>query len=372
MYIVRGLILVCIACVGVVLSAFAQDDCELTITEANNEFQAGHFYNIPSILDKCRDSFTADQSQRAHLLLTQTYLLLDDPIGARNSYLEVLRANPEFVADIDIHPAEVVYLSKSFTARPIFAWSVKMGTNLSMPRVIHNLSAFGESRVMEDYELRPGYQVSAGGDFYLNRNIGIRAELGYSFNSYRHQSRGFFLSDTKTFTENMGWFNLPVSVMYTHDVGKYRPYGYGGYALGYLLRDKAQIESVRVTGSEGGSKEDKKSPDIDFLEKRNRLNGSVIIGAGVKAKYGLQFFFVDVRYAIGLKNLTRIDNIYANNSEGTTTPAYQESANPATLYGHVDDLFRLDNIFISVGLIQPLYNPREIKRTRINRLLNRR
>ncbi|HYG01538.1 MAG TPA: porin family protein [Chryseosolibacter sp.] len=364
------LIFLAYACTS--LYAWAQDDCELTISEANTEFQAGHFYNIPAILDKCRGSFTADQSQRAHLLLTQTYLLLDDPIGARNSYLEVLRANPEFIADISIHPADVVYLSKSFTATPIFAWSVRAGSNVSMPRIIHDLSAFGESRVVEDYQIRAGYQVAAGGDFYLNKNYGIRAELGYSFNSYKHQSKGFFSSDTKTFIENMGWLSLPVSVMYTDHLGRYRPYGYAGYAFSYLLRDKAQIESIRVTDSEGGSKEDKKSPDIDFLEKRNRVNTSVIIGGGIKAKYGLQFFFVDVRYAFGLKNLTRIDNIYANNEDDGTSPEYLESSTPATLYGHVDDLFRLDNLSISVGLIQPLYNPREIKRNRINRFLNRR
>ena len=92
----------------------------------------------------------------------------------------------------------------------------------------------------------------------------------------------------------------------------------------------------------------------------------------MKAKYGLQFLFIDVRYSFGLKNITRIDNIYANNGENGTSPEYLESSTPATLYGHVDDIFRLDHLSISVGLIQPLYKPREIKRNAINRILNRR
>ena len=74
-------------------------DCEQTLALATEEYNAGHFYNVPSILNDCLTKFNRDQRQRAFLLLTQTYLLLDDPIGAQRSYLEVLAANPEFIPD---------------------------------------------------------------------------------------------------------------------------------------------------------------------------------------------------------------------------------------------------------------------------------
>ncbi|MDQ2658706.1 MAG: hypothetical protein M3Y60_14885, partial [Bacteroidota bacterium] len=63
-------------------------DCEQTIAYATEEFNAGHFHSVPSILNDCLSKLNRDQRQRAHLLLTQTYLLLDDPIGAQRSYLE--------------------------------------------------------------------------------------------------------------------------------------------------------------------------------------------------------------------------------------------------------------------------------------------
>src|SRR5687767_3189962 len=96
-----AILLIFIVCAQV---AAQDEDCELTLTRATDEFNAGHFYGIPSILSNCLSKFTKEQRQRANLLLTQTYLLLDDPIGAKRSYLEVLHANPEFVTDEKIHP----------------------------------------------------------------------------------------------------------------------------------------------------------------------------------------------------------------------------------------------------------------------------
>lgn len=348
-------------------SAYSQDDCETTITQANQEFEAGHFLNIPAILDKCRKQFNADQRQRANLLLTQTYLILDDPIRARASYLEVLRANPEFVAEENILPAELVLLSKSFTATPIFAWFLKIGGNVTPVRTIHDLHAFGQENVREEYSLKPGYQVGGGGDFYLSKNIAFRGDITYSYQAYQHTTKNYFQRDTKTFDETMGWINGSLSVMYTKDLGKYRPYGYAGYGASYLLRDRARIQSVRVSASQDGPKEDKTSPDVDFLSKRNRFNSSIIIGGGVKGKFGLQFLFIDVRYAFGLRNVVKTSSLYGDNELDPLSPEYLDSSNPTVLYNHVDDLFRLDNLSISIGVIQPFYNPRELKRPRLKR-----
>src|SRR4051812_28440872 len=82
--------------------SYAQvDDCEETLRQAQAEFNAGHFYGISAILKPCIDNgFTKEQQQRAYLLLTQTYLLIDDPTAAEESYLKLLRANPEFETDI--------------------------------------------------------------------------------------------------------------------------------------------------------------------------------------------------------------------------------------------------------------------------------
>ena len=169
-----------------------QQDCETVLSEATNEFNAGHFYSIPSILNNCLTKFTSEQRLRAHLLLVQTYLLLDNPIGAKTSYLEVLKENPEFVPNPEALPMDVVYLSKKFTTDPVFSWFIKAGTNISPIRVIYDLTAYGDTNVEENYDLKLGYQAALGGDFYKNKRFGIRSEIKYMALGFTHNTRNYF------------------------------------------------------------------------------------------------------------------------------------------------------------------------------------
>jgi hypothetical protein len=348
-------------CVGILFlnfNAFAQDEnCELTLAHATDEFQGGHFYSIPSILSPCLSKFTPEQQQRAYVLLTQTYLLLDDPISARDSYLKILKVNPEFVADENIHPSDFVYLSKKFISSPVFAWFVKGGANVSPVRVIHDLDVFKNDAV-ESYRLRAGYQAAFGGDFYINDILGVRAELNYMFATYQHSTSNFFQEDNKEFFENQTWLSVPVSVMYSDFQGTYRPYGYVGFSVGYLLRDVARgtIDKVRTAEDESDSQ---RSPDWDFLYKRNNTNYSIIAGGGTKVKMGVNFLFVDVRYSFGMKNVVNSDNLYVNNELPLTTDEFITSYAPTSSFAHVDDYFRLDNLSVSIGFLRPIYKPRD-------------
>ena len=84
-------------------TGFGQDtDCLQTLARANDEFTAGRFFGIPALLKNCLDNgFTNEQKIQAYQLLTQAYLILDDPIAAEDSYLKLLKADPEFVASPD-------------------------------------------------------------------------------------------------------------------------------------------------------------------------------------------------------------------------------------------------------------------------------
>jgi hypothetical protein len=362
-----------------VRSAFAQnDDCEVTISRALEEYNAGHFYAIPSVLEPCLNQFTTEQRQRAYLLLTQTYLLMDDPIGAKQSYLSVLRANPEFLPDTAVHTIDVIYLSKKFTATSIFSWFAKAGTNVSQIRVIHDLKTVGETTSTEKYDLRFGYQAAVGGDLAITEKINARAELGFLQATYKHTAKNFFVFDSKQFIDRQSWVTLPLSAVYSDHLGKYRPYGYVGYSFHYLIADRGDITVTnnRPAGSSGeelvASEErentPEESPQISMLYKRNRLNQSVFAGGGLKIKMGLDFIFVDVRYSMGLRNVVSEKNLYADYSEASNEYMYSanhiSSMDPSTRYMHVDDFFRLDNISFSIGFLRPLYKPRELKRAR--------
>lgn len=354
-------------------------DCEQTLALATEEFNAGHFYSVPSTLNECLTSFNRDQRQRAFLLLTQTYLLLDDPIGAERSYLEILWANPEFVPDEKLHAIDVVYLSKRFTATPKFSWFVSAGSNVSKPRVIHDLGIVNDGN--ERYSLRPGYQVGIGGEYAYSDNLRFRMEANFTQTSYRGTSPERFGRDLKTIIERQTWVNIPAYVCYSDNVGRYRPYGYFGYSVSNMLSAKASVATENLEVAESSAPEGTQQEETDrfeapildfaFLDRRNKLNQSIIFGGGIKYKVGLDFVFAEVRYSAGLRNIVKPDNLYGNAKYDQTSPEWVTSITPASAFGHVDDLFRLDNVAITIGFLRPLYKPRELKRARTKGILRK-
>ncbi len=370
---------------SVLLPSFAKAqtmDCEQTIAYATEEFNAGHFHSVPSILNDCLNRLNRDQRQRAHLLLTQTYLLLDDPIGAQRSYLEVLSANPEFVPSEQLHAIDVVYLSKRFTATPKFSWFVHAGTNVSPVKVILNNRMFeaglNQAQEQHRYTLRPGYNFGGGGEFSYNDNLKVRMELNFLQAAYRLEASNQSERDRRSLIERQTSINVPLYLCYSDNVGKYRPYGYAGISVSHLVVAKASIvnEKVERIGSSGEEPNEETesrevpSPDLDYLKRRNSLNQSLIFGGGIKYKLGLDFLFVDVRYSAGLKNVVEPDHIYADYSRDKTSAQFVDSGLPMA-FGHVDDYFRLDNLSITFGFLRPLYKPRELKRVRTGSVLRK-
>jgi hypothetical protein len=346
-------------------SSFAQETtCEQTLNLATEEFNAGRFYGVPGMLATCiNNGFTKEQRQRAYLLLTQVYLLLDDPLAAGNSYLEVLKANPEFTTDPAVDQIDVVYLSKKFTASPIFSVYARIGTNVSINRVIHEiLPSSGTVPIDTKYTLKPGMQVFLGLDWNYSEHLALSTEFGYAFTPYKRERFNVFGRDRQEFYDKMSWFTLPVMVKYSFDrfhksqVRNFRPQIFAGVSIGYLFSDNGNLQTFNNNlGDNGLTTITATNPSVDFLPYRNRLNTSVLMGGGVKYKWKLQYLFAEVRYAFGLTNLVA----------KTTT----FSGNPMQEFGHVDDYFRLDNLSVSVGYYHPFYRPRELKKVRTKSVL---
>ena len=361
MCIKRKLVVIALFLLGINYSQ-AQDECELSLIRATDEFNAGHLYGIPSILNECLSKNQNEEwRQRAYLLLAETYLLLEDPIGAENAYLEVLRANPEFETDPHRDPIDLVYLSKKFTATPIFAFFGMLGPNTSVIRVIHDVRVGGEAQTKQSYKLRAGWQVGGGVEYNYNSKISISAGFNYAFTGFEHVTTHLFGAnkDIVEFLDRQTWASVPVSIRFSDDQGKIRPYVLAGYSLNILLRDRGVLTVInrddRLTTGEGETQElsssENETPNFNLGDHRQSLNGSFLLGGGIKYKYKLNYLFVDMRYAFGTKNLTSVENRFSNYTEGLPYP-------------YVDDDFRMDNLSISFGYIHPLYKPRKLKKAR--------
>jgi hypothetical protein len=347
--------------------AIAQDECEVALNRTTDEFNAGHLYVIPSIVSGClQTNQNKEWRQRAFLLLSETYLLLEDPFNAEKSYLEVLRANPEFVTDEKRDPIDLVYLSSKFTTTPIFTLFAKGGANISF---IHTILDRQATNADQKNLLRPGGQAGIGVEWNYDDHLSLMLEGTYVFSSYKQRLSGIYGRDRADIYDRQSWALIPLSVKYSDSYGKYRPYVYLGASLDMLLGDRVTITYSDRNYNPTADREeniDRESPVLKFKPKRNFFNRSWHIGTGVKYKVNLDYVFVDLRYSFGMTNLVDAHNsIYEyDDSRPRTSEGFQSSAEAALRWGYVDDLFRMDHLSLSIGYIHPLYKPRKLKKAR--------
>ncbi|MEZ4972523.1 MAG: porin family protein [Cyclobacteriaceae bacterium] len=341
-------------------TGFGQDtDCLQTLARANDEFTAGRFFGIPALLKNCLDNgFTNEQKIQAYQLLTQAYLILDDPIAAEDSYLKLLKADPEFVASPDKDPIDIVYLSKKFTATPILTPHFRVGTNVSFVRTIYEVSTEGYP-VDRKNNIRPGFSAGVGLDWNINDNISIAGELDFGSKSFKTTRNAISTDDFQESIERQLWLDVPFYVKYRDNFGKIRPFGYAGFAFNLLFTSTEELRTENR--SAGGSQVPTEGPNEKIGYKRNLFNRSMLVGGGAYYKIGKDFLFADVRYMAGMTNL-------ANENENY----YNENGSLATSIGRyrwIGDYFRLDNVSFSIGYVKPLYNPRKIKKANTRKVL---
>jgi hypothetical protein len=358
----------CLIIFSIAFSTLAQSDseCEQTLTQAQDEFNAGHFYGLPSILKDCLSKFSTEQSVRAYMLLAQAYLLIDDPIAAEDSYLKLLRADPEYVADVAKDPIDIFYLSKKFTTTPIFTPHIRVGGNTSIYRLIYEVNPFTDT-VKVKHGLKFAFQVGGGIDWNINENLSLCTDVTFSRKVFQTNYSGIFDRDNLSYIEKQNWFDIPLYLKYAASEGKLRPFGYAGYSLNFLLAPRAEFRFTNNTPNEG--QQPTPGPDIKLGYKREVINRSIVFGGGFRYKVGKNFFFADARYILGLTNLTKAETNFYESKEGSADE-YRMSAT-ATKYDFIGDYFRLDNLSISIGYVKPLYHPTKLKKMRTGKTMRK-
>ena len=342
--------------------------CDQKISHAEAEFNAGHFYAIPAILKDCLEpgALSREQSVRAFLVLCQAYLLIDDPTAAEDSYLKLLNSDPEFVPNEKDHPIDIVYLSKKFTSRPIFTPHFRFGVNTSFFRSIYSSSTepYG---VTTKNPIKVGIQLGGGLDWNIDDNFSLCVEIDFATRGYERLQTSTQSPDASSIIASQTWIDLPLYVKYNFSLNeKIRPFGYMGIALNYLLSASNQFSYTDV--KPGGNQQVAEGPSEQVKYQRNLLNRSFLIGGGVRYKIGKDFVYADLRYMAGMTNIA-IENQVFYADPSTVDPAQIGDPNHylspnVTKYHYVSDLFRLDNLSLTIGFVKPLYDPRKIKKAR--------
>lgn len=337
---------------------FAQ--CAQNWDDAQSEFKEGHLYSIPSLLQDCIEGGTKQEKIDAYRMLTITYLYIDDPYGAQNSFLGLLKLDPEYrIKPSD--PVELEYLSKEFITTPILSWRVRGGINYSLISVINKNGSGNTNLDTERYKGLIGGSIIGSLDVHFNKIISLGIEADASINKFNYNNKLFDdeignqnAKDLQTFTEWGYNISLPVYLRLTYPGVTYYPYVYGGYSPNYNVYTTSTA-SYNVINKINGNENPIEERVLDISPLRNRVSHSIVVGAGLKRRIKYQYVFVDLRYKIGLKNLLNSDNQYVFLDD---PDKYKDVNEYSGNYKQIDSQFRESDFSLTVGYVWPQYKPR--------------
>ncbi len=324
------------------LHQLASAQCTEAITEATNEFNAGHLNNIASILSDCIKQGSPEQKVEALKLLTITYLYLDDPYAAEKSFMDLLEVEPEFRVLAD-DPIELEYLSRKFITTPIVSYMAKFGVNFSTITLL-NLNTFGnENDQNRQYRSKVGATAAGGLDLHFNKTISLAFEAEFRYSSYERNDLIFNDSQKQNETRTNMHVSAPVTLKYTYPGRKnylYFPYLYAGYIPSFTINSQSSnIRDLEIDGSR-----------LNLTPLVPRFSHSLVFGLGLKRRIKYRYILVDLRYRLGMSNMLAEEN--QNDFTNEDIKAY------AFRYAWAPDDYRWNNFTLTVGYIWPNYKPR--------------
>ena len=302
-------------CVFLFTGFFAYgQDCSANLDRAKQSYRNGKLYDIPGIMEGClgNNKLSRQQEVEAYELMSLTYLYIDEPELAEESYLNLLKADPEYEPDSSVE-VEIEFLSKNFKTTPIITlYPAKIGANVTFPQVINTNGTDNTNSSKQTYKSLWGVQIGGGADLNISSKWSLGAEAWFHINQFRFINQ-FFDTDSLQIDEQHWSVSVPVFLRYTQKIHNWYPYAYGGYSISYLINATANPSFYEITEifDQDGNFEDRiTNPDIgrslDLTHIRSQLNHNLLFGLGVKYRLQYQYISFDVRYALGLNNRLNI------------------------------------------------------------------
>jgi len=367
------------------------DNCRLD--DAKKWYEEGELERVAEIETCASDPKSMSREKRieALQLITESYLYRNKVGRADKTFRKLLKVDP--LHEIDSTKADnswdLIYLSRTFSRRPIFKMYVGAGINFSLIQTLQNYGVDNTSGVANNESYLDKVVIGGNGclgfELPLIYNFDLAIEANFAYRNFAFGDSlivsanptnptgevGTSLGDRAgdpllysrlSFTENQYWIDLPVILKYNITFKKMLPYIYVGGGPNFLLA--ADIKNItRTTEDEGAqigggqviqpptdpiilTKSYNSDRERSFPTMRTMINWSFIAGAGVKFRLGRNFLFIDFRYTRMFLNNVKTENRYSN---------------PELLYryAHVDNDFRTDNFALTFGFVKAFYVPRK-------------
>jgi hypothetical protein len=327
-------------------------NCSDNLQTAQEQFEMGQVEEVPQLLIGCLQSgFTPQERIRAYKLLINAYIFDDNIVEAENYVLEFMRRYPEYKPD-NTDAFEFINLFEQFDNNPRASIGLYAGTGFSNVRIsepfgVHDYSLDDESESsLGNYRSgTPGFQAGVLYNHNLTEKFELSAEPGIYQQSFIHELEPFDFTKV-AYTEKQFGLSLPLSLLYWIETDrKFNPYFRTGASVSWLLRSRS-ITERNYTNTGQVSLEDIIGPEVETTDSRSRMNFHAFLGGGVRYQIPQAFFFLDIRYHIGLNKMVNNDNRSATLNDNPWLFYYQE------------DNYYMDAFTISVGYAKTLYRPK--------------
>jgi hypothetical protein len=321
--------------------------CAQTLRLARSTYEQGRLHELPDLLASCikntgANGFTKEQKVQAYTLLTMAYIYLEEPEKADEAMLNLLRTDPYFKPNPDVDPAEFIGLYNTFRTRPVYRLGIKFSLNASQP----NVSSYNP---IGDGTAQYGYKMGFGGGFVaevpITDRLTANGELFYTTKSFSHTSSSVLYDttySTSTGVEKQSYISLPLTVQYQikKKQSRLNPYIVGGVATEYMTSASVDADQKRP----GNQSIEVKSQSV--IDQREKLNVSVLLGAGIKTRIAGGFLVAELRYAYGITKVNSPTTLLANQILLTD-------------YKLSDGIFKMNSVYFNIGYVQNFFNPKK-------------
>ncbi|HET8858791.1 outer membrane beta-barrel protein [Marivirga sp.] len=285
------ILLIVVGCFIFANTTFAQSSCVQNLREARNFYDEGKLNELPKLLLKCIDNgFTDEEKVEALRLVTLSYLFNEEQNKAEESFLRLLKIDPEYQIDLDSDPTELVILAENFETDAKFFYGLKFTGSFNFIQILENNDNYNLSS-SGTYDPPLGIGVGLFFQYPINDEFSANAEIHYNYRTTLLKratvtAEGNSSGDHEI-TEMQQWLELPFLLNYKLPFfNQFLLEATGGPSFHYLLSSEL---SVRGVGTE--------IIDLDMINYRNLLNVSAIIGVRGNFKVlGRNYITVEALY----------------------------------------------------------------------------
>lgn len=338
------LLLITIVFVLINIQVKAQNNCAVVLKQAQKFYENGSLEEIPNLLKNClSNGFSKDEKIEAIKLLILCDLYDDKIVEAEKLMLQLFKLNPEYKINPALDAAEFIHLYNTFNTRELFSIGIIAGMNFSNP---YYRELFGIHNINENqtkYKNKSaGFILGPKISFPINEDIHASVQFTYAQKQFEYENEILDFTKTNT-TEVQNYIEIPITVRY-YKFGNQILKPFVELGLNASLLSKVNASTSRIYND--NSHDEIPATEKDISANRNKYTVGALTGLGATYYFQKGNVSLCVNYNFALSKITN-NNRY-NNEEQIFNQFY------------IDDKIFLNNLYVSVAFMTPIYNHKKI------------